>query len=678
MCAPAGGVAGLQYEVNMISDEVFKTAWGDLTPFKMPNLENGFLDNTYIYRKFMESDLQKSGLNSIHVHGTINKVLSLPQGATSGYILPYLTPEGQFVTDDQGSLGFYRMRLERGEHSKESRYTQPTGEYLNKIGLPSFIPYIHPLTLSLKGERMICAEGEKKTVSIIRHLGLPAFGIGGYQMWRDPNGSGGIHPWIKRVLERRKIKQILIVPDGDLLRYDICSGYGTFAHTLRQAGYDVQICNPSGKIDDLLVEWGDDAHDRFGSIPKMSIDELVQSHSFLSKQYDLAFRENDKGVVLHQTTSNIVKLLEEHPAFPKIWKNLDNNRIHIGEEMAVPDLTEMKLANYFQHNLKLEKITHRMMFSCIQALAKQNQKSPFMEWVKQQTWDGQSRLSSWMIRHWGVEDTPFVREVSMKWLVGACARLHKPGTKIDWMLIVIGPQGVGKTSMPSLVFKTNSLTLYGDCNDKDLHMKLHSALVIGFDELDSFGKRESGFLKAMISTAEDHFRPPYGSSVEVFGRRCTLYGCGNRQEYLQSDPSGYRRYPTVLVNQKLDFAGLEGELDQLWAEAWHRYNMEPVEYWEIVGASKEAEKYVTPSALEEELGFYLELTKQNSTNVKKGFAYTQYRLVLQCPTIKELRPQPRDVAAVMRKLGWTKKQNDRGPSGKGNPSDWWVFTLDPQ
>lgn len=619
----------------------------------------------------MIEDLRRSGLTPEDLNSIVSSSFSL-NGAEAGYMIPYYDPAGKPIVDAAGYIAHYRIRLKYPAHSKENRYTQPSGDQLAKIGLPPFVPYIHPKTLELEGDRIICAEGEKKTASIIRHLGLPAFGIGGCQMWRNPDGSGSIHPWIKRVIGGRK--KVLIVPDGDLLRYDICNAYGTFAHTLRQEGYDVAICNPPGKIDDLIVEWGDDARDRFAAIPQIAIDELVQSHSLLIKRFNLAFRKNEKNVItIHQTTSNVMKLMEEHEAFPKIWRNTDDNRVYIGKEQAKPDLSEMQIANYFQHNLGFEKVSHKMVYSCVQALAKQNQKSPFLDYVKGVQWDGVDRVDTWVHKHWGVEDSAYLREVSRKWLVSACARMSSPGTKVDWMLIVVGPQGVGKTSMPSVLFKHNSLTLYGDSNDKDLHMKLHSALVIGFDELDSFGKKESSFLKAMITTSQDHFRPPYGASVEVFNRRCTLYGCGNRHEFLQSDPSGYRRYAIVTVGQKIDFAGLEAEVDQLWAEAWALYTKGKTDYWEVVGASDEAMKYVAPSALEESIEDYVEKAKLNASNIKGGALYIRYSALVESLNIRNANP--REVAAILRQLGADQKKC-RGPFGGGLVTNWWLLPLD--
>lgn len=660
----------------MLSDQVFIDAWEQTKKFVHPadTQQTKFFDNSFTHKTFMEADLDASGLSSMHIDGTLPRMMSLPQ-SEAAYVIPYHDTAGQPIMDTTGRLVMYRAKLKQPPMSKLGKYTQPSLETLSKIGLPAVFPYIHPLTVRLSGETVICAEGEKKTVSVIRHLGIPAFGIGGCQMWRNPDGSGTIHPWIKRLLADRGCKEVIIVPDGDLFRYDICNAYGTFAHTLKQEGYNVKICNPAGKIDDLLKEWGPRAVDGFRAIPTVSIDDLVQSPSLLASRYNLAFRKNDKGVVtVHQTTSNVMKLMEDHPAFPKVWRNADDNRVYIGDTQAQPDLTEMEIANYFQHNLGFEKISHRVVYACVQAMAKRNQRSPMLEWIKGLSWDGSPRLENWMTKHWGVEDSVYLREVSSKWLVSACARMERPGTKIDWMLIVMSQkQGLGKTSMPALVFKQNSLTLYGEQNDKDLHMKLHSALVIGFDELDSFGKKESSFLKAMITTAQDHFRPPYGASVEVFDRRCILYGCGNRHEFLQSDPSGYRRYAVVEVKQKLDFAALEADLEQLWAEAWAVYSEGKCSYWEIENATAEAEKYVVPSELEEDIRDYVEKLKVNPTNCRGGFAYVKYSLMVK--SLQVARPNPREVAAVLRKLGAEKKAS-RGPSGGAAVADWWLLPLD--
>lgn len=627
-------------------------------PFKVPNVvETQFFQTTNQRNKeFAEQDLAKSGLTPKDIYAEHPPMMRLKDGAQAGYIIPYFDVQGQPIVDHEQMLVMYRTRMQFPEFSKEQRYSQPSGDQLVKYGLPSFLPYIHPLTLSLDGETLLCCEGEKKTAAVLHKLRRPAFGIGGCQMWRNPDGSGGIHPWIKLLLLKRGAKKVVIVPDGDVFRYDICNAYGTFANVLQREGIEVAILNPGHKIDDLILEWGKEANEYFGALPEISVAQLVQSPVSLSKLYNLAFKQNDRGVItVHQHTANVMKLMEEHHAFPRIWRNNDNNRVMVGEAMAQPDLTEMDIANYFQYNLGFDKIGHKTIYSCIQALAKRNSRSPMLDHIRAQSWDRSPRLDTWLQRLWGVQDDPYTREVASKWIISACARMDKPGTKLDWMFIVVGPQGTGKTSMPGILFKGLNLTLYGEHNDKDLHMLLHSSLCVGFDELDSFGKRESSNLKAMITRNEDAFRPPYGASVEIFPRRFTLYGCGNRHEFLQHDPSGYRRYAVVEVTRLLEFKRLEEERDQLWAEAWFRYQSGE-QFWEIAEASSHAEQFVTPNLVEDQIIGWLntQSTNKAGTNVLAGTLYFSMIQLLIGIGMERDHKNPnftREVAAILHGLG---------------------------
>jgi predicted P-loop ATPase len=359
----------------------------------------------------------------------------------------------------------------------------------------------------------------------------------------------------------------------------------------------------------------------------------------------------------------MMKLMEEHNAFPRFWRNLDNNRIMVGEDSATPDLTEMEIANYFQYNLGFDKVTHRSVYACIQALSKKNARSPFLDYVRAQIWDGTERLNAWLSAYWGVESSDYTREIAIKWLVSACARMDKPGTKIDWMFIVIGPQGTGKTTMPSILFKESAKTLYGEQNDKDLHMILHSGLCIGFDELDSFGKREASNLKAMITRSEDAFRPPYGASVEIFPRRFVLYGSGNRHEFLQGDPSGYRRYAIVEVARLLDFSGLDHARDQLWAEAWEIYQRGTCKFWEITGASAYAEQHVIEDPRENVIMALVDSWKRDKqqTRVIDGKIYFTLNEIMQAlgmdKTTSGNSAAAREILAILRKLKVEKPEN---------------------
>lgn len=649
-----------------------------LYPFKIPTVERTqFFESTdENNQQFMVQDLARSGLVKEDLWA-YTLPLTLKVGAEAGYLIPYFDTDGRPLIDTTGHPVMTRTRLKYPEFSREQRYTQPNAEQLGKLGLPPFMPYILPATIRLPGEELICAEGEKKTAAIIKFLQLPAFGIGGCQLWRHPDGSGSVHPWIRELLVKRGTRRVTITPDGDIHRYDISTAYGNFARALELEGIEVRILNPGGKIDDLIVEWGTSARENWDHIPAIDPRDLVQSPSALIKKYGLAFKTDSKDrPIVHQHTSNVMKLMEEHSAFPRIWRNQDNNRIMVGEDIASPDLTEIDIANYFQHNLGFDKVTHKLIFSCIQALGKRNARSPFLEWIRGLQWDGRPRLATWLQDMWGVADGAFVREVGTKWLVSACARLDKPGTKLDWMLIVVGPQRTGKTSMPGIMFKGSNLTLYGEHNDKDLHMLLHSALCVGFDELDSFNRKESSNLKAMVTRNEDSFRPPYGASIEVFPRRFTLYGCGNRHDFLQYDSSGYRRYAIVEVNRLLDFQRLESERDQLWAEAWGIYQAGNCTYWEVEGASESALKHVVDNPVEDKIEEFLWRRVVDKVGGSQGVVYFKMTEILQHLGMENETTNSariKDIAAVLHKMGCIKPEKaTRHPDTKA-VGKWYIW-----
>ena len=636
---------------GMLHDSVFEAAYSEIARIKWPELSTAFFNKSNSNQEFMKGDLARSGLDPLHIGGHAPNVPLLKSSSSEGcYIIPYYGLDGNPILSSDGYLAFYRQRMKLPEFSKESRYTQPSAEQLIKHNLPGFLPYFHPLTRRLEGDTIYCAEGEKKTVSVLRYLGQPAFGIGGCQMWRDPNKSGGLHPWIRALLKERGFKKIVIIPDGDLFRYDICHAYGSFANLLRDEGCAVEIIDSGGKIDDLFLEWGSDAAGKFAELRRITPDELVQNSSQLAGKYHLSFRKtkNDE-VIVDQNTANIPRLLENHPGFEKFWLNADTNKIYMGEEELTPQRSELEITNYIQYNLGMSKVAINSVMSCVAGIAKKNERSPFFDWVRSRQWDGVPRLDTWLTRLWGVEDSKFSRQLGMKFLVGACARMDKPGTKVDWMMITIGSQGTGKSSMPKVLFKEHDAVVYGDYTDKDFLLKAHGSLVIGFDELDSFGKKDMAFLKAMISNCVDNFRPPYGRTDEAHRRRFMIYGSGNNRDFLPADHSGYRRYPIINVKKKLDFEGLKAELDQLWGEAWHRYTTEDIDVSQVNGASEVAEGYVTSSTLGEQLVAALEMrAKMNNEG-----PFTLNEILKLAGNEKAL---PKEASSVLRQLGYEPKQ----------------------
>lgn len=186
-------------------------------------------------------------------------------------------------------------------------------------------------------------------------------------------------------------------------------------------------------------------------------------------------------------------------------------------------------------------------------------------------WDGVPRLDTLFIDYLGAEDTPYNRAVARKSFTAAIARALCPGVKYDYMPILTGPQGIGKSTLLRLLgadwFSDSLETFEG----KEACEMLQGVWVNEIGELSSLTRSEVNSVKQFLSKTEDIFREPYGRRTGIYPRRCVFFGTTNDTEFLR-DQTGNRRFWPVdcgVSKQRKDvFADLENEVGQLWAEAY--------------------------------------------------------------------------------------------------------------
>lgn len=213
------------------------------------------------------------------------------------------------------------------------------------------------------------------------------------------------------------------------------------------------------------------------------------------------------------------------------------------------------------------EITHQAVI----AASKARPFHPVRDYLVGVAWDGVPRLDGWLTTYLGVEDTPYSRAIARRWLISAIARVLRPGSKVDHVLILEGPQGLMKsTALRALApaWFTDELDALGS---KDAAIQLLGVWIVELAELDALGKSEVSRTKAFISKSFDRFRPPYARNAARFDRQCVFAGTVNHSEYLR-DETGNRRYWPVACHPvtpqgTVDVVGLEGARDQLWAEA---------------------------------------------------------------------------------------------------------------
>lgn len=187
-------------------------------------------------------------------------------------------------------------------------------------------------------------------------------------------------------------------------------------------------------------------------------------------------------------------------------------------------------------------------------------------------WDGTPRLETVLVDYLGADDNRYVRAVTRKTLCAAVARVLRPGIKFDNILVLNGPQGVGKSTFIARMggdWYSDSLALT-DMNDKTAAEKLQGYWLLEIGELAGMRKADIDKVKAFISRQDDKYRASFGRRVTPHPRQCVFFGTTNSDKGYLRDITGNRRFWTVktpghAIRQTWQMTAFE--VSQIWAEA---------------------------------------------------------------------------------------------------------------
>lgn len=214
------------------------------------------------------------------------------------------------------------------------------------------------------------------------------------------------------------------------------------------------------------------------------------------------------------------------------------------------------------------------LYAC---LINERQYHPIKAYLESCVWDGVKRVEELLIRYLGAEDSLYVREVTKKTLVAAISRIYNRGIKFDAVLVLCGPQGIGKSTLFSRLggkWYSDSLTME-DMRDKTAAEKLQGIWIMELGELAGMKKVDVEIVKSFISRTDDKYRPTYGLSVEEHPRSSIIVGSTNSHNGFLRDITGNRRFWPVNVSGDSDekiWNISDWEVQMIWAEAKTLYN----------------------------------------------------------------------------------------------------------
>ena len=205
----------------------------------------------------------------------------------------------------------------------------------------------------------------------------------------------------------------------------------------------------------------------------------------------------------------------------------------------------------------------------IEAVARDATFHPVREYLDGLAHDGVKRLQSWLTECLGAERNAYHAEVGAVMLIGAVARIYRPGCKNDLVPILEGKQGAKKSTAVRTLFAPWFSDELAELGSKDAALQTRGIWGLELSELDAMSRAEISRTKAFVSRTADRFRPPYGRRLIESPRTCVMWGTTNGDRYLK-DETGGRRFLPVRVG-RIDVERLQVDRDQLWAEALAAY-----------------------------------------------------------------------------------------------------------
>ena len=355
----------------------------------------------------------------------------------------------------------------------------------------------------------------------------------------------------------------LVIYDGDLFAY---SKHGT-----DPAGG--QLCNAFDLV--RIHKFGHldrDEEDRTGKAlpsykemvafasedPKVRVQLVEEKHQeaaedFGAENWKEQIRISDRGVVPDAWNAEVILKNDENLRgirFNEMSRRIEAKDVP-WDRPAGPwrDADDAQLYQWLVRTYNVQFPREKFSMA-LTAVADSRRFHPVREYLESlPPWDGVSRVPTLLVDYLGAADNIYTREATQKCLVAAVARVYEPGVKFDSVLILQGPQAVGK----SMIFDRLGGQWYSDnlsvsdMRDKTAAEKLQGYWILELSELTGMRKVDVESVKGFISRRDDIYRAAYGRNTESRLRQCVIVGSTNDDTGFLRDVTGNRRFWPVSV-----------------------------------------------------------------------------------------------------------------------------------
>jgi len=309
----------------------------------------------------------------------------------------------------------------------------------------------------------------------------------------------------------------------------------------------------------------------------------------------------------------------------------------------------------------------------IKMMAAQNRYHPIRSYLisNGMNWDGRSHILT-LAAHFLDATTPHkMFEIWLrKWLIGAVAKAMDGRRHQNAMLVLDGPQGIGKSTFAKWLCSPLPDYYLDDAinpSDKDSHIRLATYWIWEVGELGATMRRSDvEALKAFISRQVVTVRRPYARLDMVKPALASMIGTVNNSAGILADSTGNRRFWVATI-QEIDWNYTNLDPNQVWAEAFTAYTNGETWYLtpdERAKSEENNDQYRVPNIIEGYLHKYFYIEPQNHN---KWTATNEIvaRLIDMGYKGASSRSVAMDVASTLKELGLEKTR--RRLSSGSNP-----------
>lgn len=389
---------------------------------------------------------------------------------------------------------------------------------------------------------------------------------------------------------------------------------------------------------------------------KYAARQVGQAHGAVDVGWNPVNKEGQPVKCLHNTVVALRKLGVEcrHDLFRR--RNLVGH--HELQEFAgeFSDQAEVLLRKFIRQQFGFDPGKEHVKDAVLELCA-DNRFDPLLDYLDSlPPWDGVERLDRWLHTYLGAEDNAYTRQAGATWLLAAIARAKQPGVKFDHMLVLVGAQGVGKSTALRILAGDDLFTdanFLGARDTREVLEATEGAWIVECAELAGMRRKDAETLKHEITKQEDKGRPAYGRHTITVPRRFVLAGTTNSGRFLQDD-TGNRRFWPVETAQA-DLEALARDRCQLWAEALSRFVSGDYRLY-LTGEAKalaEAAQKERRSADEGYLELLETVLPEGRYKGKPALRTETVYTVLGIPTERRTGRLATEVKRAMEVLGWS-------------------------